>query len=419
MSFFPEIHYPVGGNLTGDAMNRKNNNSESQGFTTRAIHSGGGWNPTSSLTPPIVQSSTFTLKDLEEGVELGQAIAPAEFYTRWGNPTTKQFEETMAALEGSEAALALASGMGAISSLLLSLLRSGDHLLVGRSIYSGVHELANTIMPRFGIESSPVDPSDLEALSAAITPDTKALIVESPTNPTLEICDLAGVAKVCREKKVLSIIDNTFATPVNQNPIALGFDAVVHAATKAIGGHSDVTSGVICSSEEIIAGCWGFLKILGASLSPFEAWLLIRGLKTLELRVLRQNENALRLARFLEARDDVEKVHYPGLDSHKGHELAASQMSGFGGMLSFELTGGGERGMSFARKLGVVQLAVSLGGAESILQHPASMSHGSLGTRELEKAGIAGGLFRLSVGLENSADLQADLEQALDSCPAR
>ena len=193
---------------------------------------------------------------------------------------------------------------------------------------------------------------------------------------------------------------------------------MVHAATKAIGGHSDVTSGVICSSEKIIAGCWGFLKILGASLSPFEAWLLIRGLKTLELRVLRQNESALRLARFLEARDDVEKVHYPGLDSHKGHELATSQMSGFGGMLSFELTGGAERGMNFARKLGIVQLAVSLGGAESILQHPASMSHGSLGTRELEKAGIAGGLFRLSVGLENSADLQADLEQALDSCPA-
>ena len=226
------------------------------------------------------------------------------------------------------------------------------------------------------------------------------------------------MAAVCRERQVISVIDNTFATPVNQNPISLGFDAVVHAATKAIGGHSDVTAGVICSSSEIIDGCWGLLKILGASLSPFEAWLLIRGLKTLELRAQRQNESALQLARFLEARADVERVYYPGLESHTGHELAASQMSGFGGMLSFELIGGTERGMSFAKELGIIQLAVSLGGAESILQHPASMSHGSLGAEELEKAGIAGGLFRLSVGLENADDLQADLEQALDSCPA-
>ncbi|MEC9352312.1 MAG: PLP-dependent aspartate aminotransferase family protein [Planctomycetota bacterium] len=396
-------------------MSRKNQRQNEQGFTTRAIHSGNEWNQTRGLTPPIFQTSTFTLENLEEGVKMGQAVAPPEFYTRWGNPTTKQFEAVMAELEGSEAALALSSGMGAISALILSLLQAGDHLLVGRSIYSGVHELANGILPRFGVESSAVDASDLDALAAAITPRTKALIVESPTNPTLEICDLAKVAALCREKQVISIIDNTFATPVNQNPIALGFDAVVHAATKAIGGHSDVTAGVICSTKEIIAGCWGFLKILGASLSPFEAWLLLRGLKTLELRVLQQNASALELARFLESRQDMEKVNYPGLESHEAHELASAQMSGFGGMLSFELSGGVERGMRFADQLAVIQPAVSLGGAESILQHPASMSHGALGEAELEKAGIAGGLFRLSVGLENTSDLQADLEQALDS----
>ncbi|MEE3181141.1 MAG: PLP-dependent aspartate aminotransferase family protein, partial [Planctomycetota bacterium] len=246
-------------------MSRKNQRQNEQGFTTRAIHSGNEWNQTRGLTPPIFQTSTFTLENLEEGVKMGQAVAPPEFYTRWGNPTTKQFEAVMAELEGSEAALALSSGMGAISALILSLLQAGDHLLVGRSIYSGVHELANGILPRFGVESSAVDASDLDALAAAITPRTKALIVESPTNPTLEICDLEKVAALCREKQVISIIDNTFATPVNQNPIALGFDAVVHAATKAIGGHSDVTAGVICSTKEIIAGCWGFLKILGAS----------------------------------------------------------------------------------------------------------------------------------------------------------
>ena len=396
-------------------MSRKNQEQNEQGFTTRAIHSGNEWNQTRGLTPPIFQTSTFTLENLEEGVKMGQTVAPPEFYTRWGNPTTKQFEAVMAELEGAEAALALSSGMGAISTLILSLLQAGDHLLVGRSIYSGVHELANGILPRFGVESSAVDASDLDALAAAITPRTKALIVESPTNPTLEICDLEKVAALCREKQVVSIIDNTFATPVNQNPIALGFDAVVHAATKAIGGHSDVTAGVICSTEEIIAGCWGFLKILGASLSPFEAWLLLRGLKTLELRVLQQNTSALELARFLESRQDMEKVNYPGLESHEAHELASAQMSGFGGMLSFELSGGVERGMRFADQLAVIQPAVSLGGAESILQHPASMSHGALGEAELEKAGIAGGLFRLSVGLENTSDLQADLEQALDS----
>ena len=396
-------------------MSRKNQEQEDQGFTTRAIHSGNEWNRTRGLTPPIFQTSTFTLENLEEGVKMGQAVAPPEFYTRWGNPTTKQFEAIMAELEGSEAALALSSGMGAISALILSLLQSGDHLLVGRSIYSGVHELANGILPRYGVESSALDASDLDALAAAITPRTKALIVESPTNPTLEVCDLEKVAALCREKQVLSIIDNTFATPVNQNPISLGFDAVVHAATKAIGGHSDVTAGVICSTEELLAGCGGFLKILGASLSPFEAWLLLRGLKTLELRVLRQNESALQLARFLESRQDMEKVNYPGLESHAAHELASSQMSGFGGLLSFELSGGVERGMRFAGELQVIQPAVSLGGAESILQPPASMSHGALGEEELEKAGIAGGLFRLSVGLENTSDLQADLEQALDS----
>ena len=396
-------------------MSRKNQEQDEQGFTTRAIHSGNEGNQTRGLTPPIFQTSTFTLENLEEGVKMGQTVAPPEFYTRWGNPTTKQFEAVMAELEEAEAALALSSGMGAISTLILSLLQAGDHLLVGRSIYSGVHELANGILPRFGVESSAVDASDLDALAAAITPRTKALIVESPTNPTLEICALEKVAALCREKQVVSIIDNTFATPVNQNPIALGFDAVVHAATKAIGGHSDVTAGVICSTEEIIAGCWGFLKILGASLSPFEAWLLLRGLKTLELRVLRQNASALELARFLESRQDMEKVNYPGLESHAAHGLASSQMSGFGGMLSFELSGGVERGMRFADQLQVIQPAVSLGGAESILQHPASMSHGALGEAELEKAGIAGGLFRLSVGLENTRDLQADLEHALDS----
>ena len=395
-------------------MSEKNSGPESQGFTTRAIHAGSEWNRTSALTPPIFQSSTFTLKDLEEGVAMGQEVAPAEFYTRWGNPTTKQFEAAMAALEGSEAALALASGMGAISALLLSLLRSGDHLLVGRSIYSGVHELANGIMPRFGVESSSVDPSDLNALAAAIRPETRALIVESPTNPTLEICDLKGVAAVCRERHVISVIDNTFATPVNQNPISLGFDAVVHAATKAIGGHSDVTSGVICSSSEIIDSCWGFLKILGASLSPFEAWLLIRGLKTLELRALRQNESALQLARFLEARADVERVYYPGLKTHPGHRLASQQQTGFGGLVSFEVTGGRAQAWQVIDSTKLISITANLGDVKSTITHPASTTHARITEEQRAAAGISENLVRVSVGLEDPLDVIKDLSRGLD-----
>ncbi|HVR74852.1 MAG TPA: aminotransferase class I/II-fold pyridoxal phosphate-dependent enzyme [Planctomycetota bacterium] len=384
-------------------------------FETRAIHAGAALNETAALTPPIFQSSTFKLRSAAEGAGFVKESAPAEFYTRWGNPTTKQFEAVMASLEGSEAALAFSSGMGALSALFLSALSQGDHIVVGRSIYSAVAEMGNVFFPRFGISCTFADAGRVEDVERALRETTKLIHVESPTNPTLELCDLSAIGALGKEHGVLTSIDSTFATPVNQRPIEHGFDIVVHAATKALGGHSDVTAGVICARKSLIERAWYHLKILGASLSPFESWLLLRGLKTLAVRVREQNRSALEIARFLEKRSEVERVHYPGLESHPQHAIARRQMSGFGGIVSFELKGGLRRGIRFVESLSVIQLAVSLGGVESIIQHPASMTHGTLPDEEIRKAGISPGLLRLSVGLESTRDLEADIAKALES----
>ncbi len=382
-------------------------------FETRAIHAGAEHNTTSALTPPIFQTSTFRLANAAAGAAFVKSTAPAEFYTRWGNPTTKQFETAMMSLEGSEAALAFSSGMGAISALFFSCLSAGEHVLIGRSIYSAVSEIANNFLPRYGIKASFANASRIEEMEKAVRKNTRLIYVESPTNPTLELCDLRAIAALGKSKGVVTAIDSTFATPVNQNPIAMGFDVVVHAATKSIGGHSDVTAGVICGTADLVGRAWYHLKLLGASLSPFESWLLIRGLKTLAVRVREQNQNALALARFLEARPEIDRVFYPGLESHPHHALAKRQMRGFGGMVSFELKGGLKAGVRFVESLKIIQLAVSLGGVESIIQHPASMTHGTLGKEEIQKAGISPGLLRFSVGLENVEDLKHDIEQGL------
>ncbi len=385
----------------------------SRSLSTRAIHAGSDLNETRALTAPIYQTSTFKLDSAAAGAELTRANAPAEFYTRWGNPTTKQFEAVMADLEGSEAALAFSSGMGALTVLLFSHLETGDQLIIGSSIYSGVSELAGRILPRYGIACSTADTRDLANVERALTSRTRLILVESPTNPTLELCDLRELARLGSGAGVTTAVDNTFATPFNQRPLECGIDVVVHAATKYIGGHSDATGGILCASHEKIERAWYYLKLFGSCLSPFEAWLFLRGLKTLGARVRQQNHSALELARFLEGHAAVERVHYPGLASHPQHELAARQMVGHGGMLSFELRGGYDAGVRLVESLELIQLAVSLGGAESIIQHPASMTHGTLRPEELAKSGISAGLLRLSVGLEDPADLRRDLERAL------
>ena len=391
----------------------KDPHAATRAFETRAIHAGADANPTSALTPPIVQSSTFKLDSALHGAQLAQGLAPTEFYTRWGNPTTSGFESVVASLEGAEAAIATASGMAALSLLLFSHLEQGDHLIVGQAIYSGVSELAGNVLPRHGVDATMVDATQLDDVKRAIRPNTKLILVETPTNPILELCDLKRLAEIAREAGVTTAVDNTFATPLQQRPIELGIDVVVHAATKYLGGHSDATGGVLCATKEKVEKAWYLLKLFGCCLSPFEAWLFQRGLKTLSVRVAEQARSALSLATFLEAHSAVKRVFYPGLPSHPQYELACAQMSGFGGMLSFEVEGGYNAAVRLAESLQIIQLAVSLGGVESIIQHPASMTHGMLPASEREKAGIAPGILRLSVGLESVDDLRMDLSEGL------
>jgi len=387
--------------------------TQPQDFSTRSVHAGGERNPGTGIAPPIFQTSTFKLSSAREGADFTQMPAPDRFYTRWGNPTTKQLEAAIAELEGAEAALAFSSGMGAISATIISILSSGDHAVFARSLYSATTELAQQVLPRFRVEVSFADASDLAAVRAAVRPETKLIFFESPTNPTLQVCDLEGLARIGREAGALTAVDNTFASPYNQNPLRAGIDLVLHSMTKYIGGHSDLTGGSVAGKRELIEPCWKMLKIFGACLSPFEAWLAIRGLKTLALRVERQNASALAVARHLSRHPAVERVHYPGLPEHPGHELARKQMRGFGGMVSFEVRGGLAAATRLAESLKLITLAVSLGGVESLIAHPASTVHGLLPEETLCAAGIRPGLLRLSVGLEAAEDLIADLDQAL------
>lgn len=384
---------------------------------TRAIQAAAELNQTSAITPPIFQTSTFELPNGAAGAEMSVAHAPGEFYTRWGDPTIKQCEHTIAALEGAEAALAFASGMGALSALFFTAVQAGDHVVIGRSIYSGIHELATGLLGRFGVECSSADATDLDGVAKALRPKTRLVLVESPTNPTLELCDLAGLAQLGKNHGILTAVDGTFATPANQQPLALGIDVVAHSATKGLGGHSDITAGVLCGRRQWIDQAWSHLKLVGSALGPFEAWLLLRGLKTLFPRVRQQNATATELARFLEERPEIARVHYPGLESHPQHDLARQQMQGFGTILSVELRDGYEAALRFAEGVRLIRLAVSLGGTESLVQHPASMTHGMLSPEAIAKAGIAPGLLRLSVGLEHVDDLKRDIVEALAPQP--
>jgi methionine-gamma-lyase len=387
--------------------------SREWGINTKAVHAGREANPTRAVAPPIFQTAVFELEDAAAGARFAQAVAPTEYYTRWGNPTTRQAEDAIALLEGGERALVLGSGMAAITTAVLACVQSGDHIVAGRSLYAATLELFHTILPRWGIEVTFVSPTDPENFRRAIRANTKLLYVETPSNPRLDLTDLEAVARIAREHGLFTIADNTFATPYNQRPLALGIDAVVHSATKYLGGHHDLTAGVIVGSAAFIERCWKQAKIFGPTLSPFEAWLLIRGMKTFGLRLERQNANAQRIAEFLEGHPQIARVFYPGLPSHPQHDLARRQMRGFGGMIAFEVKGGREAGRQLVQSVRLITLAVSLGGVSSLIQHPASMSHGPIPEHERQATGITEGLIRLSVGIEDVEDLIADLEQAL------
>jgi len=383
------------------------------GFQTKAIH--GGTNPDNnkSVATPIYQTSTFRFDTVEEGARLGQDIGPGYYYTRWGNPTGRVFEEKIALLEGAEDALATSSGMAAISTAVLSLVKKGDHVVAPRAIYQATYELFQEILPDFGVEVTFLDVPTVEAYEHALRQNTRLLYIETPNNPLLQITDIAAVCSLARAHGAMTIADNTFATPYNQNPISLGVDVVVHSATKYIGGHSDVTAGVILGSREVIQRIKHRFRIYGSVLDPFASWLLIRGLKTLGVRMERHNANAQRLAEFLASHPAVERVYYPGLPSHPGHEIARRQMRGFGGLLSFEVKGGFDAGVRCVEALRVCTLAVSLGGVETLVTHPASTSSVGIPREERIRAGITDGLIRVSVGIEDIEDLLRDFDQAL------
>jgi methionine-gamma-lyase len=387
--------------------------TEREGVQTRAIHAGKGENRTHAVSPPIWQTTTFSADSSEHFAEIATAVRPAEFYTRYGNPTHKEVEATIVALEGGEAALLTSSGMGAIFTTLLSTLRTGDHVVAQTNHYAGATTLLEDMPKHFGIEVTLVDQTRTGSFLKALRPNTKVIYAESPTNPHMHITDLRAVADLARSRGITTVVDNTFATPVNQRPLEFGIDVVVHSATKYLGGHSDVTAGCVVSSREFVERAWHFSLLAGSILSPFDGWLILRGLRTLGLRVERHNRNALALARFLEEHPKVERVYYPGLESHPQHELASTQMSGFTGMLSAELSGDYETAKSFISSLKLATYAASLGGHETLVVHPSAMWGGYMTPEQRRAKGLSDTLVRISVGLEDERDLVEDFARAL------
>lgn len=382
-----------------------------EGFATRAIHAGQDFDPTTgAVIPPLYLTSTFvqeSMGKLRGGYEYGRS----------GNPTRTALETQMAALDGAAHAITFASGLAAEDALLRAVLRPGDHIVIGNDVYGGSYRLIAKIFAPWGISHTVVDLGNPEAVAAAITPTTRFLWIESPSNPLLAITDIVALSAIAHEAGVRVVVDNTFATPALQQPLELGADIVIYSTTKYIGGHSDVIGGAVVLNDDALAAEVKFQQFaVGAISAPLEAWLTTRGLKTLPLRMKAHSSNAQAVAEFLLTRPEVERVYYPGLESHPGHELAKSQMSGFGGMVSVALTGGREAAIAFAESTRLFQLAESLGGVESLMNYPALMTHASVAGTELA---VPDNLVRLSVGVEDVADLIADLGQGLDAMNAR
>ena len=364
------------------------------------------------VAPEIVRSSTFTFSSTAEMKRWAEGKSSAYIYTRYGNPTLAIAEEKIAALEGAEAAIVAASGMAAISSALLAVLSSGDEVISTAQLYGGTYRLMRDLFPRFGIRVRHVE-ADLAGIEDVVTPRARALYIETPTNPSLRLVDLRRAVAIAREFNLVSIVDNTFASPVLQKPIALGFDMVVHSATKYLGGHSDLIAGAVAGSHAWIHRVRDNIIYLGGCMDPAGAYLLIRGMKTLTVRIERQCKTALAVAKFLERHPKVARVHYPGLASHPDHKLARRQMRDFGAMLSFDLRGGLAAARRFCDRVQIFALAASLGGVESLVVLPVYSSHYKMSRDELKRAGVQPGTVRVSIGLEDPADLIADLRQAL------
>jgi methionine-gamma-lyase len=389
-------------------------NAREPGFATRLVHAGAPKDEYGSVVPPIYQTSTFAFDSAEQGASRFAGESDGYIYTRIGNPTVRAFEDCIAALEGGVGAIATSSGMAAVTTAFLARLRAGDHVVSTASVYGPSRVLLGRHLSRYDIASSYVDTSDLDAVRAAIRPATRMVYVETPSNPMMQVTDLKAVAELTHLNQAILVVDGTFASPYLQRPLELGADMVLHSVTKFISGHADVVGGVLVARDVRLRDSLRRTMILtGCCMDPHQAFLVHRGLKTLALRVDRAQGGAAEIARWLEGRPEVAWVRYLGLASHPQHELARRQMSGFGTMISFELRGGIDAGRRLMNRVKLATLAVSLGGVETLIEHPASMTHSGVSTEERRAAGITDGLVRYSVGIEDVRDLIADLEQAM------
>lgn len=384
------------------------------GFNSKLIHAGSIKDKFGSAIVPIYQTSTFAFETASEGAKCFAGESDGYIYTRIGNPTINALEEVIASLEGGVGGIATSSGMAAVSTIYMGLLSQGDHIVSTDAVYGPSRVIMETMFARFGVESSYISTSNIDEIKRAIRPNTKMLFVETPTNPTMEITDIEACVAIAREFNLVLVIDNTFASPVLQRPIEMGADVVFHSMTKFINGHADIVAGMIVTrTEELYKKLRSTMVGMGCNMDPHQAFLVHRGVKTLSLRVERAQENAKKVAEYLENHPKIAWVKYPGLKSHPQFELAQKQMKGPGSMISFELKGGFSAGEKLMNNVHLALLAVSLGGVESLIQHPASMTHSKMNKEAREKAKITDGLVRFAVGIENVEDIIDDLDQAL------
>ena len=389
--------------------------SSNKGFSSKLIHSGAIEDPLGSAVTPIYQTSTFKFRNVDHGARCFTGEEKGYIYTRLGNPTIEDLENTMADLEKGFGGIATSSGMAAVNTVYLTVLAKGDHMIGHSALYGPSRSIMEKVYPKYGIESDFINTTDLDQIESHIKPNTKLLYLETPANPTMEICDIRAASKIAHDHDILVCVDNTFCSPYLQQPLELGADIVLHSMTKFINGHADIVGGIIVAKDQ---GVYNELKMImmnmGFNMDPHQSWLARRGLKTLSVRIDRAQENAIKVAEYLENHPKVDWILYPGLKSHPQYELGKLQMNGPGSMISFGLKGGLEAGKLVMNNVQFALLAVSLGGVETLIQHPASMTHSKLSKEVREKAGITDGLVRLSVGIEDVEDIIDDLEQALN-----
>ena len=389
-------------------------NTKNKGFNTKLVHAGSYDDVFGSAVTPIYQTSTFMFKNAQHGADCFAGKSDGYIYTRIGNPTIKAFEDAMAELEHGFGGIATSSGMSAVSSVYMALLGQGKHIVCSASVYGPSRGVLERDFSRYGVEMTFIDTSDLQQIKDAIQDNTTVLYIETPTNPTMQLTDIEEASKIAHQHDITVVVDNTFSSPYLQNPLVLGADVVLHSITKYINGHADIVGGVIVAKDEVLyKKIRGQMVYLGGNMDPHQAFLTHRGLKTLSIRMEKAEENAMKVAEYLENHPKIDWVLFPGLKSHPQHELAKKQMKGFSSMISFGLKGGLEAGRTVMDNVHLAGLAVSLGGVETLIQHPASMTHAGMSKEAREKAGITDGLVRFSVGIENVEDIIEDLEQAM------